>query len=192
MAPAEKRVRLLEAAAALLDGSPGHQLKTVALNKALFYLDLATLRDSGETVTGNTYLAIEKGPVIAKYQKRLIKALCDSGIAKQDEEGRSKPVTLLNLPQFTAISPAAIAKAVEVSRWCTGKVAGNLSDISHKNLGWIIAFEGTKAAGGVGQPIDMNIAMQQILEADPWMVEPLDEAVRATCDVDDAIGDISW
>ena len=48
MSTNEKSERLIEAAAAILNAAPDHRLNAVVLNKALFYLDLASLRDRGE------------------------------------------------------------------------------------------------------------------------------------------------
>ena len=62
MSTNEKSERLIEAAAAILNAAPDRRLNAVVLNKALFYLDLASLRDRGETVTHNSYIALEKGP----------------------------------------------------------------------------------------------------------------------------------
>ena len=61
MSSNEKSERLIEAAAAILNAAPDRRLNAVVLNKALFYLDLASLRDRGETVTHNSYIALEKG-----------------------------------------------------------------------------------------------------------------------------------
>jgi hypothetical protein len=79
----EKMERLVEAAAAVLNAAPSHRLNTVVLNKVLFYLDLASLRDRATTVTGNTFVGIQQGPVVAKYPQRLIAQLEKRGIAKQ-------------------------------------------------------------------------------------------------------------
>ena len=191
MSSDEKRVRLIEAAATLLDATVEKRLNTVALNKALFYLDLVSLRDSGEVFTRNSYIALEQGPVVAKYQDRLIKSLERSGIATQAVEGSAKPVRLLRLPEFTRINPTVRAIAVKVSRWWA-KSSAELSSYSHDNPGWIIACEEAKPAGGSKKPIDMNIAMQQIVDDDPWTTEPLDAIQRAACEIADTLRGNPW
>lgn len=79
MEPNEKSRRLIEAACAVLHAAPDRSLNAVVLNKALFYLDLASLRDRGETITHNSYIALQNGPVVAKYPQRLIKPLEEQG-----------------------------------------------------------------------------------------------------------------
>ena len=88
MSTIEKSERLMEAAAAILNAAPEHRLNAVVLNKALFYLDLASLRDRGEPVTHNSYIALQNGPVVAKYQQRLIEQLESRGMNTDGLENR--------------------------------------------------------------------------------------------------------
>lgn len=83
MALHEKQQRLLETASAALIAAPENSLKVVVLNKVLFYVDLAALRDRGETVTRNTYIGLQNGPVVAHYDKRLVAGLEEQGVAEQ-------------------------------------------------------------------------------------------------------------
>ncbi len=188
----EKRIRLVEAAAALLGAAPDRCLKIVSLNKGLFYLDLASLRDHGETFTHNTYVALEAGPVIAKYKTRLIRPLVEDGIAKQDTEGRSAPVSLLRLPKFVRMTDEVAKLARKVAHWCSGKYAEELSRYSHKNPGWLIARDEERHGNGEKQSINMFIAMQQILDRDPWLDEPISESIRAACKLADSQEGEPW
>ena len=88
----EKSLRLVEAAAVLLEGAPHHALNVTNLNKALFYLDLVALRDRGDTITRTTYLALTQGPVVAKYPTRLVQALENARLARQITSGMAKPI----------------------------------------------------------------------------------------------------
>ena len=182
MSSDEKSIRLIEAASALLAASRNKRLNAVPLNKALFYLDLASLRDCGEAFTRNSYIALDNGPVVAKYQDRLIKPLKKSGIATQEADGDARPIKLLELPGFTKLTPKIQELAVKVSRWCSGRTSRELSDYSHQNLGWIIARRKALEAKGQKQVIDMHIAMQQIIDSDPWVNEPNDDDVRKACE----------
>jgi uncharacterized phage-associated protein len=187
----EKRTRLIEAAAVILDAAPRKRLNTVSLNKALFYLDLASLRDTGETFTGNTFIAIKYGPVVAKYPKRLIGALQEDGVARQESCGLASPVTLEAMPDTHAMTAEIRQVAREVADFCARRTAGFLSDISHKNPGWDIAWkEGQRK--GYFRPINMLIAMQQIADDDPWLQRPLDEEERAACERADVAGSQTW
>ena len=167
MSPEEKRIRLIEAAAALLQAAPRQRLNTVALNKGLFYLDLVSLRDHGVTFTHNVYVALPMGPVVAKYPERLIKPLEEEGVAVQNAEGLANPVSLISLPKFTQVTDEVLEIASNVSRWCSHRTSTQVSDFSHNNPGWIVARNDEQHAGGIKQIIDMHIAMQQIVEADP-------------------------
>ncbi len=62
------------------------------LNKALFYLDLYTLRDQGKLLTECEYIALPAGPTVASYERRLVRDLRTAGLAVQNERGDTKPV----------------------------------------------------------------------------------------------------
>ena len=59
-----------------------------------------------------------------------------------------------------------------------------VSDYSHKNPGWTLAFR-DYVEGRPGHKINMLIALQQIHDLDEsddaWMNEPADEALLAVC-----------
>ena len=200
----EQRVRLIEAAAALLAAADGHRLNIISLNKALFYLDLVSLRDFGETFTQNTYIALPMGPVVAGYRKKLIRALRDEGVATQKREGEALPVYLEKLPKFSKITPSVRQIARLIGANCSKTTSANLSNWSHENLGWIIAREeeekdqkararaGEASPKGRPQPINMLIAMQQVVDNDPWLDEPMSESLRGACDAADRGEGVPW
>ncbi len=181
----EKSERLIEAASAILNAAPNRRLNAVVLNKTLFYLDLAHLRDHGILLTGNPYIAIQKGPVIAKYKQRLIAQLETRGIARQvNEWDGSKPILLESeLPQYHFLNGDAIALAATVTTFFSATTSGQVSDFSHDNPGWRLAWNEFVR---LGKPcaIDMLVAMQQIIEDDPWMDGPLldDDEILAAAD----------
>ncbi len=170
----EKMERLVEAAAAVLNSAPSHRLNVVVLNKVLFYLDLASYRDRSATITGNTFLGIQQGPVVAKYPKRLIGQLETRGIAKQISEwDGSKPVQLESSPNHVRFLDAdAMNLVAAVTTWFAPKTSAQASDFSHENPGWRLAWSEYRRTGKIS-PINMRIAMQQIIEDDPWMETPL-------------------
>ena len=67
-----------------------------------------------------------------------------------------------------------------------------MSDFSHDNPGWRIAHEDEKLADGRKQVVDMNIAMQQIIDDDPWIDEPRGDALRAACRAADTTLGLPW
>jgi hypothetical protein len=87
--------KLQEAAMALLLHAPDRSLNIVVLNKALFYLDLSALRDLGVTVTGQRYFALPQGPIVGKYDKKIVDRLEKLGWAKQLQVGNAKPMKVL-------------------------------------------------------------------------------------------------
>lgn len=168
------------AATALLSRVPERALSIVVLNKLLFYLDLACLRDTGETLTGNPFVALKHGPVVAKYQKRLVGALVEAGVATQGSDGLAKPVRLNEGVDGPELKSEVEPLVEKIAQWSHSLSATRASDISHENLGWRLA----RAAGKDQEPkpINMYIAMQQIMDEDPWLEEPVDEAVLAVAD----------
>ena len=181
----EKSDRLVEAASAVLNAAPDHRLNAVVLNKALFYLDLATLRDRGTTITENTYIALKNGPVVAKYQERLIGKLEKCGIGKQISEGeRSKPILLESSPQnFRFIDSETLILVSAVTSFFARLTSRQASKYSHENPGWKLAWNESRR---IGRPtaINMRVALQQIIDVDPWMELPLlnDEELLAVAD----------
>jgi hypothetical protein len=176
----ELRARLLEAAMALLQGAPNQELKVVLLNKGLFYLDLICLRDTGATATGATYLALDQGPVVAKYDRHLVAALENAGWAEQIVDGKAKPLRVKTpLQNFPHLSSSILKLATEMGRDVARLNSTQASEFSHRNPGWKVAYE--TGLGGHGSPkaINMRLALQQLADGDdddrdPWLAEPAD------------------
>lgn len=171
----DNRVRLLDAAVALLRNAPERTFHIVVLNKALFYLDLASLRDLGDTVTHNTYIALPMGPVVARYDKRLVTALEKEGLAEQRPDGLAKPVRLISDRRPEHLSVPQLELAARVAHWAKDLSSTYVSDYSHRNPGWLLAR--TRGGGNVPKPINMSIAMQQIMDEDPWLDEPIPDHI---------------
>ena len=175
--------RIVEAAAAVLGAVPERELNAVVLNKALFYLDLIALRDLGRDVTGSAYVALHQGPVVAKYKQRLISALESAGVAEQVQVGRAKPIRLKALPESTEpLAPDELRLVDEVASFVGKLTSTKASDLSHENPGWQIAYSAGQGQGSPPLPIDMLIAMQQVLDDDPWLSEDIDDETRAVAE----------
>jgi hypothetical protein len=179
MAIAEKGQRLLDAAVAILEVAPANRLNITLLNKALFYLDLVALRDFGDTITGNVFVALEHGPAVAHYQKRLVKKLEKAGLAKQIDEDESKPVVLCKGAKSASLNDEEKALIERVTENVVRHIGSSKksSDYSHENLGWQIAYAAGQKKGLAAKPIDLNVALQQITEPDPWVDAPFEPAV---------------
>lgn len=181
----EKSERLIEAATAILNAAPEHRLNAVVLNKALFYLDLASLRDRGETVTHNSYIALQNGPVVAKYEQRLIRQLESRNIAKQISEwDGSKPILLESCPEhFQFVDADTLILVSNVTAYFASLTSRRASEFSHENPGWELAWNDSRKTRKPAA-INLRIALQQIIEDDPWMETPLldDEELLAAAD----------
>jgi len=178
--PNERRERLVEAAALILKGAGG-SLNITPLNKALFYLDLRSLLETGSTATGASYIALKQGPVVAKYPERLVGALEKAGLAIQsDEEDGSKPLSLVQEPPEPRFLDAEQVRLVEgIARWAKEKGASWLSNFSHENIGWMLAWQEGLGSGRPAKSINLHLAMQQLAEDDAWLTDELSDRERA-------------
>lgn len=166
--PAETRVEapnaLIEAAGVLLEKAGG-KLLTTSLNKALFYFELQCLLETGRTVTGATFVALRAGPVVESYSQDLIAGLERSRVATQDSDNPDyKPVVLMRRVEPKWLTNRQIELANDVARWAHSEKATSLSMYSHENPGWCVAYEQAE-----GTSINMYLAMQQLLDDDPWV-----------------------
>ena len=185
-----KRRRLLESAAAILSFTPEEKLNIVVLNKALFYLDLASLRDFGSPISCNTFIALKQGPVVAKYPKRLVNALVEEGIASQESFEDSKPVVLERLPKHLEFIDSGLEKLVQhIALWFSDKTSKEASDFTHQNPGWTMAYQEGIAKSQPPKPINLYVAMQQIVDSDPWMDSSyaLDSEAVSAADRDEGV-----
>lgn len=178
MEDTEKRARVFEAIVALLDGAPGRRMQITNLNKALFYMDLAALRDTGSTITDAVYLALDNGPVLNDY-KQIVQELADEKIAHQDVNGLEKPVVLdRSLDTYHYLDDHGRALAVKIAQFVAEQSARGVSNLSHANPGWVVAFNKGRGRNLAPAPIDMYLALQQLGDEDPWLNEPPDDAFQ--------------
>ncbi len=152
---------------AILQATSHGRLGITVLNKALFYADLRALRDLGHALTDSGFIALPQGPVVNHYERALVRDLDRLRLAEQLPDGLLKPLVVREqIRDFKLLSPEEVGIAQLVGRVIQARSAAWVSDYSHENLAWQHAFR-----GGVGSPIDMGIAMQQILDDDPWLDE---------------------
>jgi hypothetical protein len=169
---AEKGERLVEAGAAVLSGFASRRANVTVLQKVLFYTDLFALRDTGETVTRSAYIALPQGPVVSQYEGRLIRPMTKRGIADQIVEGMAKPIVLKQEPKYRLLSASEVAAARDTARAFDARkmTSAGASKLSHENPGWMLAWsQGLGGPDRKPKPINMVLAMQQILDADSWL-----------------------
>lgn len=163
---------------ALLQATSTGKLNIVALNKALFYMDLAALRDLGHTVTGQKYIALPQGPVVAAYDRKLVRDLKNAGLAEQVQDGRAKPMVVRHrIETFQHLAPFELELARSIGAFIGNYTSTFLSTYSHMNPGWQLA-RAAHVEGAPGKEIDLLVAMQQLAQDDEdetWIDEPVDE-----------------
>lgn len=189
----EDQQRLIVIASTLLNFAGGKRLNTVLLNKALFYFDLTYLRDFGEVFTHSPYIALPQGPVVANYDKRLIKPLVKQNIAIQESIGDALPVSLLNFPnEFSHVNDEVKQLARSIAEYFSKLTSTQASNFSHENPGWRMAYRNGLKAGKSPLSINMTIAMQQILEEDPWLSEPVSDTTLEDIYAVEEQVELSW
>jgi hypothetical protein len=170
----------LHLASRALIAAGGGAMQITNLNKALFYFDLACLRDEGVTYTGVAYVALEHGPVVDQYRTALVEGLARTGFVEVTEATMFQYVstTLRNVGVVPDLgSEARNARAAQIGALAGGRRAVELSELSHHNLGWRAAIRVRE-----GAPISMPVAMQQIVDSDDWLVRDLDGEERIRVD----------
>ncbi|MBM4061404.1 MAG: DUF4065 domain-containing protein [Planctomycetes bacterium] len=167
--------RVAEAAMAILQAAPDRRLGFSVLNRTLFYADLCALRDLGKPITGSDFVALPQGPVLRDCARVLVEELDRAGLAEQVVEGQENAVIARGeIAEFTLLSSEEVGIVRLVARTIHGRTAAWVSEYSHENEAWQVAFR-----AGTGSKIDRILAMQQVVEEDPWVGEPPDGTVEA-------------
>lgn len=185
--------RLCEATMAILQNIPDHTLNIVLVNKALFYADLFALRDYGYTITGTTYLGLAQGPVVAKYDKRVVGGLEKRGWAKQLTDGKRKPlVAEKTLTSFPHLSEDQLKILSDVGQSIAKHTSRTASLLSHDNLAWQKAHGRGLGAGRVPMKLNMILALQQLpIDDNAWLSAPTsDEELAAFARADAEDGEV--
>lgn len=131
----------------------------------------------GDTVTGQRYFALPKGPVVDKYEKRIVKQMTKAGWVTQLMDGKAKPLLVAKpFSTFDALTTDELQLAEQVSKRFETMTSTAASDLSHNNAGWILA-RSRHREGHAAVLIDLHVAMQELLDDDPWLNTPPDEAL---------------
>ena len=167
MSMALENERMLYAAKLILTLA-GCDVQRTNLIKALFYLDLLWLRDTGKTYTGEAYVALPQGPVVDGYKVRLIEPLlADPDVVEKSV--RLFPNATAKMLRMSADAPMPDDEHLEITaRRVVERVAGqravDVSELTHENVAWLTAIR-----KGNGTPINMVLALQQVIDDDPWL-----------------------
>jgi hypothetical protein len=114
------------------------------LNKELFYTDFLAYLNLGKAVTGQEYIALERGPA-PKYKMVIINQMIKDGdlaIRKHEAFGNVQDRAFaLREPDLKQFTPEEVQLVHYVLRRCRTKTGKDLSTMSHTFVGWCLAKE---------------------------------------------------
>lgn len=79
-------------------------------------------------------------------------------------------------------------KVSDVTSFFADSTSRIASEFSHRNPGWQLAWNQYQR-DGKPVAVNMRIALQQIIEADPWMLRPISDGNQMLSNADAAIGE---
>jgi hypothetical protein len=114
------------------------------LNKELFYTDFLAYLNLGRAVTGQEYIALERGPA-PKYKMAIINQMITDGdlaVRKHEAFGNVQDRAFaLREPDLKQFTPEEVQLVHYVLRRCRAKTGKDLSTMSHTFVGWCLAKE---------------------------------------------------
>lgn len=134
------------------------------LNKILFYVDFLAFGLYGQSVTGAVYFRIPRGP--APHQlKPITQELWNDGEARIEIRKRynfaQKRLTPERAPEVDMFAGHEISLTDDVIASLWGKSATETSELSHRELGWLLASDQQELPYGavflsLDQPTDQD------------------------------------
>ena len=117
----------------------------IKLNKILFYADFLAYFKRDKSITGQEYFALEEGPAPKRLLpiRQEMESAGELAIKKVDCFGLPNPqtrVVALREPDYNKLSSAELADVDAVIQKLRVKTGREVSDDSHKFLGWRSAF----------------------------------------------------
>ena len=119
---------------------------SVKLNKVLYYSDFASYRLLGKPITGATYQKLREGPApreLLKCRSDLI-ASGTATIQLRPYFTRMQKTLVISperVPDTEIFDPGELQLVDEVMDFFRGKTAREVSDLSHREPGWILATD---------------------------------------------------
>ena len=109
------------------------------LNKQLFFCDFLAYQQSGQSITGADYMALDKGPVPRRFLPIRAQMVADEDIIIEQRQYQTRIVPLRqpDLSQFTDNEHQLIDTVVLALKDST---ADQVSDLSHRFIGWQAAI----------------------------------------------------
>jgi hypothetical protein len=133
---------LIYTAGQLLDDRPGGATK---VNKILYYSEFSHIRTDGVPITGVAYQKLPDGPAPRQLVPVRDRLIANGDAVLQDDQYFGKPLhrlVPLRPQRVDALSLEELATVDQVIRAMWGLTAGQVSAMSHRELGWNMVDEG--------------------------------------------------
>lgn len=116
---------------------------SIKLNKILYFADFMAYRELGKPITGATYFKLQEGPAPREFLAAR-RALVREGRLEIDHRPyfqgvQKRPVVVGAGPQRTLFAESELRIVASIVSYFHGKSARDVSDISHREPGWILA-----------------------------------------------------
>lgn len=116
------------------------------LNKILYYSDFLAYANDGQSITGADYQRLPNGPAVQQMLP-ILQELVDDGAAVEVTRERygyrqRRLVSLGGPRNLAAFSGAEIARVDKVISDFWGLSAAEVSERSHREMGWKLAYDG--------------------------------------------------
>ena len=119
---------------------------TFKLNKLLFFCDFLAYLSNGEAMTGGTYVAEEYGPVFSEIRSIRAQMLEAGDVRSVKGTGHSR-LERLREPNMQLFSSGEVRIIDSVVNRCQGSSEEEVSDLSHRFIGWQAAVAEGEATG---------------------------------------------
>lgn len=139
----EKFAELVVYIAQKSEGDP--RFGAVKLNKILYFSDFAAYRLYGRPITGSQYQHLPEGPAptaLLPIRQKLLNKKRIKIVQAQYYAGVQHRINALRPADETIFSPEELMVVDEVVKWLWNYSGREVSDLSHKEPGWLLTDEG--------------------------------------------------
>lgn len=115
------------------------------LNKLLFYADFLHYVQFGRSITGQEYQRLDQGPAprhLLPVQRGLVETEAAIVVERQFHGKRQRKTIVRRDPNLDLFTATEIAVVNEVLRHCRDMNGSQLSELSHRFPGWLLAESG--------------------------------------------------
>lgn len=116
---------------------------SVKLNKILYYADFMAYRELGKPITGATYFKLQEGPAPREFLSMRRELVSEGRLAIEHRpyfQGvQKRPIVVGAGAQRRLFADDEMQIVTSIVNYFHGKSARDVSDISHREPGWILA-----------------------------------------------------